>query len=59
MDSERFLSAVVVPTGIFERLHMLMTFEDMQNTFKYNMVFVLCAFAAVMLVIYPLAQLVV
>ena len=56
MDSERFLSAVVVPTGIFERLHMLMTFEDMQNTFKYNMVFVLCAFAAVMLVIYPLAQ---
>ena len=31
----------------------------MQNTFKYNMVFVLCAFAAVMLVIYPLAQLVV
>lgn len=28
MDSERFLSAVVVPTGIFERLHMLMTFED-------------------------------
>lgn len=59
MDSERFLSAVVVPTGIFERLHMLMTFEDMQNTFKYNMVFVLCAFAAVMLLIYPLAQLVV
>lgn len=31
----------------------------MQNTFKYNMVFVLCAFAAVMLVIYPLSQLVV
>lgn len=31
----------------------------MQNTFKYNMVFVLCAFAAVMLLIYPLAQLVV
>ena len=31
----------------------------MQNTFQYNMVFVLCAFAAVMLVIYPLAQLVV
>ena len=31
----------------------------MQNTFKYNMVFVLCAFAAVMLLIYPLSQLVV
>ena len=31
----------------------------MQNTFKYNTVFVLCAFAAVMLLIYPLSQLVV
>ena len=31
----------------------------MQNTFKYNMVFVLCAFTAVMLLIYPLSQLVV
>lgn len=28
IDQDRFLSAVIVPTGIFERLHMLMTFED-------------------------------
>ncbi len=28
IDHDRFLSMSIVPTGIFEQLHMLMTFED-------------------------------